>query len=102
MSDENKALVPIEEKKVDVYGDEVPAVVVRMDQAGQPVVYVPVRPICDYLGVAWSAQRLRINRDPVLSETTERVIVTITRSVVSDSTGSRLIRSRWADQATPR
>lgn len=80
MSEQNKALVPIEERKVDVYGDEVPAVVVQMGQAGQPVVYVPVRPICDYLGVAWSAQRLRINRDPVLSETTERVIVTITDS----------------------
>jgi hypothetical protein len=80
MSDENKALVPVEEKKVDVYGDEVPAVLVQMDESGQPVVYVPVRSICDYLGVAWSAQRLRINRDPVLSETTERVIVTITDS----------------------
>jgi hypothetical protein len=80
MSDDNKALVPVEEKKVDVYGDEVPAVLVQLDESGQPVVYVPVRPICDYLGVAWSAQRLRINRDPVLSETTERVIVTITDS----------------------
>jgi len=80
MSDEGKALVPVDEKKVDVYGDEVPAVLVQTDESGQAVVYVPVRPICDYLGVAWSAQRLRINRDPVLSETTERVIVTITDS----------------------
>jgi len=80
MSEQSKALTPVEEKKVDVYGDEVPAVLVQLDEAGQPVVYVPVRPICDYLGVAWSAQRLRINRDPVLSETTERVIVTITDS----------------------
>jgi len=80
MSGESKALVPVEEKKVDVYGDEVPAVLVQLDESGQPVVYVPVRPICDYLGIAWSAQRLRINRDPVLSETTERVIVTITDS----------------------
>jgi hypothetical protein len=80
MSEESKALVPVVEKKVDVYGDEVPAVLVQTDDSGQPVVYVPVRPICDYLGVAWSAQRLRINRDPVLSEETERVIVTITDS----------------------
>ena len=80
MSDEGGALIPIEEKTVDVYGDEVPAVLVRIDDSGHPVVYVPVRPICDYLGVAWSAQRLRINRDPVLSETTERVIITITDS----------------------
>lgn len=80
MSDEGKALIPVEEKTVDVYGDEVPAVLVQVDDSGRPLVYVPVRPICDYLGVAWSAQRLRINRDPVLSETTERVIVTITDS----------------------
>lgn len=80
MSDEGKALIPVEEKTVDVYGDQVPAALVQMDESGRPVVYVPVRPICDYLGVAWSAQRLRINRDPVLSETTERVIVTITDS----------------------
>jgi hypothetical protein len=80
MSDAGKALIPVEEKTVDVYGDEVPAVLVQMDESGRPLVYVPVRPICDYLGVAWSAQRLRINRDPVLSETTERVIVTITDS----------------------
>jgi hypothetical protein len=80
MNDESKALVPVEEKRVDVYGDEVPAVLVQADESGQTIVYVPVRPICDYLGVAWSAQRLRINRDPVLSETTERVIVTITDS----------------------
>ena len=31
-------------------------------------VYVPVRPICDYLGLSWSGQFERIRRDEVLSE----------------------------------
>ena len=38
----------------------------------------PFDPICDFLGVAWTAQRQRILRDPVLSEELTPVIVTIT------------------------
>lgn len=34
-------------------------------------------PICDYLGVAWRSQNLRIQRDPVLSEVVRSGIVTI-------------------------
>ena len=41
-------------------------------------VYVPVRPICDYLGIDWPAQFQRIQRDPVLSRLTMSVIVAIT------------------------
>jgi hypothetical protein len=65
MAEESKALVPIEQKVVEFYGDELTAV--RVDVAGRSVIYIPVRPICDYLGVNWSAQYRRINRDPVLS-----------------------------------
>ena len=44
----------------------------------QQEVYVPVRPICDFLGIDWSSQRRRINRDPVLSDVTMSVVITAT------------------------
>ncbi|MFW6182296.1 MAG: phage antirepressor N-terminal domain-containing protein [Chloroflexota bacterium] len=76
MAEENKALVPVEQKQVMFYEDEITAVAVQ--EEGRRQVYVPVRPVCDQLGIAWSAQRNRINRDPVLSEAMTVVIVTIT------------------------
>jgi hypothetical protein len=69
----SKALVPTEQKQVLFYDDEVTAV--QMDDGS---VYVPVRPLCDYLGVAWNAQYERIMRDTVLSEV--RMFVRITRT----------------------
>jgi hypothetical protein len=69
----SKELVPTEQKQVLFYDDEVTAV--RMTDGS---VYVPVRPICDRLGIAWPAQRLRILRDAVLAEELTPVIVTIT------------------------
>jgi hypothetical protein len=78
MAEESKALVPVEQKVVEFYGDELTAVRVQLE--GQSAVYVPVRPICDYLGVDWSAQYRRINRDPVLSsELIPCVVVTATQ-----------------------
>ncbi len=62
MGDE-KSLVPIEQREVDFYGDTLTAV-----QAEDGTVYVPIRPICDYLGLDRSGQTQRIRRDPVLSE----------------------------------
>ncbi len=70
------ALVPVEQRTVIFYDDELTAVVVDVD--GRQVVYVPIRPICDFLGVDWSAQRQRINRDPILSR--HFVVVTTTKS----------------------
>ena len=63
---EEMALVPIEERKVDFYGDEITAVLVEID--GRQQIYVPVRPISEYLGLAWSAQLQRMRRDEVLAE----------------------------------
>ncbi|MEW5988458.1 MAG: phage antirepressor N-terminal domain-containing protein [Chloroflexota bacterium] len=77
MSNEGKALIPIEEKLVDFYGDELAAVLVQ-DDIGEVQVYVPVRPICSYLGLAWPPQYSRIQRDPVLSEAASSVTVTVT------------------------
>lgn len=72
MSDD-KALQPAEQKQVLFYEDEITAV--RMSDGR---VFVPVRPLCDRLGVAWSAQRRRINRDAVLSDEVRGVAVSAT------------------------
>lgn len=75
MSAEN-ALVPTEQRQVAFYDDEVTAVFV--EENGEKTIYVPIRPLCNFLGIAWTAQRQRILRDPVLSEEMRPVIVTIT------------------------
>ena len=66
MMGKNKAIVPVEQKVVEFYGDDITAVLI--EEGSRSLVYIPVRPICDYLGIDWSAQRQRINRDPVLSD----------------------------------
>jgi len=70
------ALVPVEQKQVVFYDDELTAVMVQVD--GRNEIFVPIRPICRFLGVAWDPQRRRINRDPVLSEEAKGVTVTVT------------------------
>jgi hypothetical protein len=77
MSDE-KGLVPVEQKQVIFYDDELTAVLVESDHRQQ--IYVPIRPLCDYLGLDWSAQYRRISRDPVLSEAIQGVAITTTPS----------------------
>ena len=73
MSNEgDKALVPVEQRDIDFYGDVITAVMVEVD--GRQVVYIPIRPLCDFLGIAWSAQRLRIQRDRVLVDVAQGVI----------------------------
>lgn len=59
---EEKSLAVVKQQAVDFYGDDIPAVVVEDGQ-----VLVPLRPICGFLGVQWSAQSKRVKRDPVLS-----------------------------------
>lgn len=73
MSD--KALIPVEQKQVDFYGDEITAV--RLENGR---VFVPVRPLVEALGVAWSSQLQRIRRDPVLKTELFSVFVTNTES----------------------
>lgn len=72
-----QALVPIEEKQVVFYEDEVTAVLV--DVADRPQVFVPLRPLAELLGVSWAGQYERIQRDPVLNEVTRSVRVTRTQ-----------------------
>jgi hypothetical protein len=63
---EETALVPIEERQVDFYGDEI--ITALAEVKGEEQVLVPLRPICEYLGLNWSAQSRRLKRDMVLSE----------------------------------
>lgn len=57
--------------------DKITAVVVAQ-AGGERVVYVLLRSICDYLGLDWSGQRQRKNRDPVLADVVSGVGVTPT------------------------
>jgi len=74
--DADAALVPLEERSIDFYGDALVAVLVEVNDRSQ--VYVPVRPLCAYLGLAWSGQYERIKRDPILAEALRSVRVTRT------------------------
>ena len=71
MSDQ-KALVPVEQKTVEFYEDQVTAV-----RLANGDVYIPLRPIVEGLGLDWASQTRRINRDPVLAEV-KGVVVTTT------------------------
>lgn len=72
----DSALVPKAQRQVVFYDDEITAVLVQMKDDEK--IYVPLRPICDFLGVSWTGQRRRINRDAVLSEEIRSVNVTFT------------------------
>lgn len=65
MSEEG-ALVPLEQKSVMFYEDEVVAVLVRGD--GQRDIFVPVRPLSERLGLSWSSQLQRLRNDAVLAD----------------------------------
>ena len=71
MTDKN-ALIPIEQKTVEFYQDQVTAV-----RLANGEVYIPLRPIVEDLGLDWASQTRRINRDPVLAEV-KGVVVTTT------------------------
>ncbi|MFW5941914.1 MAG: phage antirepressor N-terminal domain-containing protein [Chloroflexota bacterium] len=72
-SSDERTLIPIEQKDVAFYDDTIVAVRVPPGD-----VYIPLRQMCDFLGIDWSSQRQRIKRDPVLEEKTRSVVVTTT------------------------
>ncbi len=76
-SNEEVALVPLDQRTVEFYGDEITAVLIEDDD---PQVYVPLRPICEYLGLTWQGQHDRVRRDPVLSDAMRSVSVTLTEA----------------------
>lgn len=66
----------IDQKTILFYEDEITAVVV--DAHGRQQVFVPIRPICEYLGLSWSSQLQRIRADAVLSDEAMSVLLTNT------------------------
>jgi hypothetical protein len=76
------AIIPLDQAEVDFHGDVVVAVETTVN--GDAAVYVPLRPICDNLGLDWSAQRRRTMRDAVLGEEVATVAVTATDGKVRD------------------
>ncbi len=68
-------LAPIEQREIDFYDDRIVAVLVDVPDRTQPEVFVPVRPLSEFLGLDWRSQRHRINRDPVLSAAAKGVVV---------------------------
>lgn len=83
---EQTALTPIEQKVVDFYGDSVTAV--RVDDG---TIYVPVRPICDLIGVTRQGQQERIARDPILSEASQSIVITDTSGSVTLPQGRSML-----------
>jgi hypothetical protein len=73
------ALVPIEQREVDFYGDTITAALVRVGEDTTQV-YVPLRPICDYLGLNWSGQLQRTRRDEIMNEALASVFITHTEA----------------------
>lgn len=71
-----QALIPDEIKVVDFYGDEITSAMVRVGD--ETSIYVPLRPICEYLGLSWGSQRNRIMRDEILAGMTRGVFITNT------------------------
>jgi len=76
MSEKSMALVPINEQEVLFYDDALVAVLVSVKKDEPPQVYVPVKPISDALGMAWSGQYERLQRDEVLAEVSQLIRVT--------------------------
>ena len=72
--DPTTALIAIEERLIVFHDDEITIVLVE-DPDGTRQWYVAVRPICKYLGLSWSGQFERIDRDPVLQEVARKIRV---------------------------
>ena len=71
-----QALVPVDQRRVRFYGDDLVAVII--EEHGRRRVYVPLRPICDYLGLTWPGQWERTRGDEVLAPEVRSVRVTLT------------------------
>ena len=75
MAEKTRGLEIVEEKTILFYEDEL--IAVRLDDGS---IYVPVRRLCDNLGLAWPPQFQRLQRDEVLREAVKGVIIAITPS----------------------
>ncbi len=73
---DSPALVPMRQEIIDFYGDQIIAT-----QTTDAQIYVPVRLLCDNLGMSWAGQRERIYRNPVLAQAA--AVVRVTRSTAT-------------------
>jgi hypothetical protein len=73
MSQSDQKIQIAEQKTVLFYDDEITAI--RLSDGR---IFVPIRPICESLGLAWNAQYERMGRDPVLSTEVQGIRVTRT------------------------
>lgn len=78
MSEElpGEVLFPEDIRVVEFYGDEITGALIRVD--GETRIYIPLRPVCDYLRLDWSSQRKRINRDEILASEVRGVVIMTT------------------------
>jgi hypothetical protein len=89
MYEGTKALVPLEQKQVEFYGDTVTAVLVK--QRGQETIFVPLRHMCDLLGVSYQGQIRRIKEDAVLSKKLAGVNITFTPDPQTGGGGAQVV-----------
>lgn len=78
--DTSQALVPVREEMVTFYDDTIMAALLDDGK-----ILVPLRPICENLGLAWSSQLQRTRRDPALAAALSSVFITNTGSVTGAS-----------------
>lgn len=64
------AIIPKSQHEIDFYDDKVTAVL-----APDGTVYVPLRPVCELIGVSWGAQRRKLQNDPVMSDVLRSVAI---------------------------
>ena len=64
------ALIPRTTRKVTFYSDVLLVALV------EDTPYVAIRPIAEFIGLEWSSQRLRIQRDEILNEESRLVVMT--------------------------
>lgn len=68
-----QAVVPTQQKQVLFYGDTITAALAKIGQ--KQIIFVPINPLCTLLGLNWSGQHQRINRDSILSKKLTRVVI---------------------------
>ena len=68
---------PIEQKQIAFQGREITAVMVQ-DRDGRENVYVPMKRLVEEMGLTWSSQYMRINRNPSLSKVAISILITRT------------------------
>lgn len=80
MSDEQPppVLEPLEVREVNFYEDTITAALVKVGTEKR--VYIPLRPICEYLGLSWSSQLQRTRNDEILAEALISVLLTNTET----------------------